>query len=125
MEGWIESLAAEVEPFGIRTMLVEPSFFRTELLAPESTKYAKASIADYAARTEETVAAWKSMNGKQGGDPRKLADAVVELARRNEPPPRFIAGADAVAAVEKKAQDLLAQANAERALSSGLGLDDA
>ena len=44
MEGWIESLAPEVAPFGIRTMLVEPGFFRTELLTPESTSYAKSSI---------------------------------------------------------------------------------
>ena len=41
MEGWIESLTPEVAPFGIRTMLVEPGFFRTELLTPESTKYAE------------------------------------------------------------------------------------
>jgi len=48
VEGWIESLAPEVAPFGIRTMLVEPGFFRTELLSPESTNYAEPSIEDYA-----------------------------------------------------------------------------
>jgi NAD(P)-dependent dehydrogenase (short-subunit alcohol dehydrogenase family) len=57
VEGWIESLAPEVAPFGIKTMLVEPGFFRTQLLSPESTKFAKPSIDDYAKRTEETVAA--------------------------------------------------------------------
>ena len=41
IEGWMESLAPEVAPFGIRTMLVEPGFFRTELLTPESTTYWK------------------------------------------------------------------------------------
>ena len=41
VEGWIESLTPEVAPFGIRTMLVEPGFFRTELLTPESTQYAE------------------------------------------------------------------------------------
>jgi NAD(P)-dependent dehydrogenase (short-subunit alcohol dehydrogenase family) len=79
VEGWIESLAPEVAPFGIRTMLVEPGFFRTELLTPESTSYAKGSIDDYAARTEQTITAWNSMNGKQGGDPAKLAKALVRL----------------------------------------------
>ena len=123
MEGWIESLAPEVAPFGIRTMLVEPGFFRTELLSPESTSYAKASIDDYAARTEQTVAAWNSMNGKQGGDPTKLASALVRLASEDEPPRRFVAGTDAVAAVEKKANDLLAQADAHRELSGNLALD--
>ena len=51
VEGWIESLTPEVAPFGIRTMLVEPGFFRTELLTPESTQYAVSSIQDYAERT--------------------------------------------------------------------------
>ena len=93
----MESLAPEVAPFGIRTMLVEPGFFRTELLTPESTKYAEPSIDDYAERTEQTVTAWKGMNGQQGGDPAKLAEALLQLASQDEPPLRFPAGADAVA----------------------------
>src|SRR6185437_4837998 len=63
VEGWIESLTPEVAPFGIRTMLVEPGFFRTELLSPQSTRYAHSSIDDYAERTAQTVAAWNSMHG--------------------------------------------------------------
>jgi NAD(P)-dependent dehydrogenase (short-subunit alcohol dehydrogenase family) len=69
VEGWIESLTLEVAPFSIRTMLVEPGFFRTDLLTPQSTNYAKPTIDDYAERTARTVAAWNSMNGQQGGDP--------------------------------------------------------
>jgi NAD(P)-dependent dehydrogenase (short-subunit alcohol dehydrogenase family) len=125
VEGWIESLTPEVAPFGIRTMLVEPGFFRTELLTPESTNYAASSIEDYAERTEQTVTAWKAMNGQQGGDPAKLADALVHLAALDEPPLRFAAGADAVAAFERRANNLLAQANAYRDLSSSLALDSA
>ena len=124
VEGWMESLSPEVAPFGIRTMLVEPGFFRTELLSPESTNYAKPSLDDYAKRTEQTVAAWKGMNGQQGGDPAKLANALVQLAGQDEPPLRFVAGADAVETVEKKAKDLLAQADAYRELSSNLAHDD-
>ena len=120
VEGWLESLTPEVAPFGIRTMLVEPGFFRTELLSPESTKYAEATIDDYAERTRETVAGWKSMDGRQGGDPAKLANALVRLADEDEPPLRFVAGADAVATVEQKANTLLAQADAYRELSSDL-----
>jgi NAD(P)-dependent dehydrogenase (short-subunit alcohol dehydrogenase family) len=120
VEGWMESLAQEIAPFGIRTMLVEPGFFRTDLLSAESTTYAELSIEDYASRTAETVAAWKGMNGKQGGDPAKLAAALVELTARDEPPARFAAGADAVEAFEGKANTLLAQANAHRELSSSL-----
>jgi NAD(P)-dependent dehydrogenase (short-subunit alcohol dehydrogenase family) len=120
VEGWMESLAPEIAPFGIRTMLVEPGFFRTELLSNDSTTYAKPTIDDYAKQTREIVAAWSSMNGRQGGDPAKLADAVVHLAGLKEPPVRFAAGADAVQTFETKANALLTQANAYRELSSSL-----
>jgi NAD(P)-dependent dehydrogenase (short-subunit alcohol dehydrogenase family) len=125
VEGWIESLTPEVAPFGIRTMLVEPGFFRTDLLTPESTNYAEPSIDDYAERTKQTVAAWNGMNGLQGGDPAKLASALVQLADRDEPPLRWAAGADAVGVVEQKANTLLAQADAHRELSSSLAHGDA
>ena len=125
VEGWMESLTPEVAPFGIRTMLVEPGFFRTELLTPESTTYAEPSIDDYAERTKQTVAAWNGMNGQQDGDPAKLASALVQLAGQAEPPPRWVAGADAIATVEQKAKALLAQAGAYRELSSNLAYDDA
>ena len=120
VEGWMESIAFELEPFGVKTMLVEPGFFRTELLSPESTRWAELSIDDYAASTKTTVAAWSDMNGKQGGDPAKLADALVKLGGLDEPPARFVAGADAVEATETKANTLLSQANALRDLSSSL-----
>ncbi|EJN25213.1 short-chain alcohol dehydrogenase [Pseudomonas sp. GM79] len=125
LEGWIESLAPEIEPFGIRTMLVEPGFFRTELLTADSTTYALPSIDDYAQRTRETVTAWSGMDGKQGGDPAKLADAIVQLAGLDEPPVRFAAGFDAVQTFEAKANALLVQADAYRKLSSSLAHDDA
>lgn len=76
VEGWMESLTPEVAPFGIRTMLVEPGFFRTELLTPESTHYAESTIEDYAERHEQTVVEWKSMDGRQGGDPAKARRRV-------------------------------------------------
>jgi NAD(P)-dependent dehydrogenase (short-subunit alcohol dehydrogenase family) len=123
VEGWIESLTAEVAPFGIRTMLVEPGFFRTELLTPQSTSYAEPSIDDYTERTARTVAAWNGMNGRQGGDPAKLAAALVTVTQQDNPPLRWIAGADAIATVEQKANDLLAQADAYRELSSNLAHD--
>ena len=125
IEGWIESLAPEIAPFGIRTMLVEPGFFRTELLSADSTTYAQPAIDDYAGRTKETITAWSGMDGKQGGDPAKLAIAIVQLAGLDEPPARFAAGADAVQTFEAKGKTLLAQAEAHRKLSSSLAHDDA
>jgi NAD(P)-dependent dehydrogenase (short-subunit alcohol dehydrogenase family) len=123
LEGFMESLAPEVAPFGIRAMVVEPGFFRTDLLTPESTSYAESSIEDYTERTKQTVEAWNGMNGRQGGDPAKLAAALVGLATSDEPPVRWVAVADAVAGVEQKAKDLLAQVDAHRELSSSLSHD--
>ena len=125
VEGWMESLAEEIAPFGIRTMLVEPGFFRTELLTDQSTVWPEASIDDYAEKTRVTVAGWKKMNGLQGGDPAKLAKALIQLARQAEPPRRWPAGADAVETFEKKATELLDQAHAHRTLSASLAHDDA
>lgn len=125
VEGWMESLAPEVAAFGIQTMLVEPGFFRTELLSADSTTFAPPSIDDYAERTRQTIAAWSGMSGRQGGDPAKLANALVQLAALEVPPARFAAGAEAVQAFEHKAQALLTQANAHRALSSSLAFDGA
>jgi NAD(P)-dependent dehydrogenase (short-subunit alcohol dehydrogenase family) len=125
LEGWMEGLTGEVEPYGIRTMVVEPGFFRTELLQPESTTFAELSIDDYAERTAETIPAWHAMNGKQAGDPAKLARALIELAAGDEPPLRWVAGEDAVEQIEQKARLLLEQVDAHRELSSSLAHDDA
>jgi NAD(P)-dependent dehydrogenase (short-subunit alcohol dehydrogenase family) len=125
IEGWMESLTPEIAPFGIRTMLVEPGFFRTELLTNESTTYAEPTIDDYAEQTKAIVTSWRSMDGKQGGDPAKLADALVKLVAFKEPPTRFAAGADAVQTFEAKANALLIQAQAHRELSTALTHDDA
>jgi hypothetical protein len=91
----------------------------------ESTTYAKAAIEDYAEQTKTIVAAWSGIDGKQGGDPAKLAAAVVKLEALKEPPARFAAGADAVQTFETKANALLAQANAYRELSSSLAHSEA
>jgi NAD(P)-dependent dehydrogenase (short-subunit alcohol dehydrogenase family) len=125
VEGWMESLTPEIAPFGIRTMLVEPGFFRTELLTDASTTYARPALDDYAAKSKETIAAWKSMQGKQGGDPAKLADALVKLVALKDIPFRFAAGADAVQAFEAKADALRSQAHAHRELSTSLAHEKA
>jgi NAD(P)-dependent dehydrogenase (short-subunit alcohol dehydrogenase family) len=123
VEGWMESLRFEVEPFGIHTTIVEPGFFRTELLTKESTAYADSSIDDYAERTAETRPAWEAMSGKQTNDPAKLAKALITVVDQEQPPLRFVAGADAVETVEQKANELLAQVDAYRELSSSLAFE--
>ena len=125
LEGWMESLRFDVAPYGIKTTIVEPGFFRTELLEEASTIWPELSIDDYAERTAPTTAAWQSMNGKLAGDPAKLAKALITVIDGPEPPLRWIAGADALPAVEQKANKLLAQVDAYRELSSSLAHDDA
>src|SRR6266571_3634604 len=123
LEGWMESLQAEVAPFGINTTIVNPGFFRTELLTEQSTNYAEPSIADYDERRGPLVEYWKAQNGHQSGDPAKLARALITIANENPPPRRFIAGADAIASVEQKIAELKAQIEAHRELSTSLALD--
>src|SRR3954469_6761490 len=93
LEGWMESLRFEVEPLGIHTTIVEPGFFRTELLEKESTAYAELSLDDYAERTAETRPAWASMSGKQTNDPGKLAAALLTVVGQERPPLCSVAGA--------------------------------
>ncbi|MEY9913232.1 NAD(P)-dependent dehydrogenase (short-subunit alcohol dehydrogenase family) [Catenulispora sp. MAP12-49] len=124
VEGWMESLRYDVEPFNIHTTVVEPGFFRTELLVDASTTWPEPTIADYAERTTATIAAWKSMSGQQPGDPAKLARALLTIADQKQPPLRFVAGADAIEGVEAKANELLAQAEASRELGGSLAHDD-
>ena len=114
---------SEVAPFGIHTTIVNPGFFRTELLTEESTKYAEASIADYDERRGPLVEYWKSQNGRQSGDPAKLARALITIASQDPPPRRFIAGADAIVSAEQKIADLEAQIEANRDLSTSLAFD--
>jgi NAD(P)-dependent dehydrogenase (short-subunit alcohol dehydrogenase family) len=121
LEGWMESLRFDVTPFGIKTMVVEPGFFRTELLVEgASTKWPKNEVDDYAERTAKTVSAWSGMNGLQGGDPAKLAAAMVQLSDSGGLPLRFVAGADAMAAVEANLKTIQAQIDAHRDLSAAL-----
>src|SRR5438477_367978 len=124
LEGWMESLQQEVAPFGITTTIVNPGFFRTELLEPASVTYAEPSIEDYADRTVEQLKWWQAQSGKQGGDPAKLARALVTIASEAQPPRRFIAGADAIALAEQHVADLQAQIDAHRELSTSLALDE-
>lgn len=124
LEGWMESLAPEVEPFGIKTTIVSPGSFRTELLSNDSTAYATPSIDDYAERGAQQRAWWNARNGQQAGDPAKLAQALLTIAAQEQPPRRFIAGADAVALAERKVSDLQQQIDAYRDLSSSLAYDE-
>jgi NAD(P)-dependent dehydrogenase (short-subunit alcohol dehydrogenase family) len=116
VEGWMEALRYDVAPYNVHATIVEPGFFRTELLVDASTTWPEPSIDDYAPRTASTIQAWKRINGQQPGDPAKLAQALLTIAGQDQPPLRFMAGADAIEAAEAKARELLTQAQASREL---------
>jgi NAD(P)-dependent dehydrogenase (short-subunit alcohol dehydrogenase family) len=123
LEGWMASLRPEVAPFGITTTIVNPGFFRTELLTEQSTNYAEPSIEDYDERRAKQLEFWKAQNGRQSGDPAKLAQALIVIASQEPPPRRFIAGADAIATAEQQVADLKEQIDAFRDLSTSLAFD--
>jgi len=120
LEGFIQALQTEVAPFGINTTIVNPGFFRTELLTEQSTKYADNPIADYTEKREQLMQFWKGANGQQPGDPAKLAQALITISNEEKPPLRFLAGADAVATAEQVAATLYQQAAGYRELSSSM-----
>jgi NAD(P)-dependent dehydrogenase (short-subunit alcohol dehydrogenase family) len=123
LEGWMQSLHAEIEPFGIGTITVNPGFFHTELLTEESTNFAERKIEDYNERRAKQMEFWKGYNGQQSGDPAKLAQALITISSQEKPPRRFIAGADAVGTAEQVAATLQQETDAYRELSSSLAYD--
>ena len=122
LDGWMESLGPEVEPFGIHTTIVNPGFFRTELLTPESTNFAETAIEDYAERRASQIEYWISQNGKQSGDPAKLAEALVTVANEQPPRHRFLPGA--IEAAEQKVAALQADIDLNRERFISLDVDE-
>ncbi len=96
VEGFSESLAQELAPFGVHVTIIEPGPFRTDFLTPESLKFAAREVADYDERRKAMRESFEQRNGKQAGDPVALAEAMVRLASEPQPPLRFAAGKMAV-----------------------------
>jgi len=124
LEGWMGALAQEVAPFGIRTTIVNPGFFRTGLASPESLIWPEVAVDDYAARSAAQRQWWHAQDGHQPGDPDKLARALMTIAAEDPPPQRFIAGVDVIALAERKIAELESQLESHRKLSSSLSFED-
>jgi NAD(P)-dependent dehydrogenase (short-subunit alcohol dehydrogenase family) len=124
LEGWMDALRVEVAPLGIHTTVVNPGYFRTDLLSEQSTNYAEPSVREYDERRAALISAWKGTHGKQPGDPAKLARALITIANQNPPPRRFLAGADAIATAEQKIADLRADIESNRSLSTSLAFGE-
>jgi NAD(P)-dependent dehydrogenase (short-subunit alcohol dehydrogenase family) len=124
LEGWMSALSGEVEPFGIHTTIVNPGFFRTGLASPASLVWPEVEVADYAERSTAQRQWWKEQDGRQPGDPDKLAAALVAIANEEPPPKRFIAGADVIGLAERKIADLRTDIESHRDLSESLNFTD-
>ncbi len=116
VEGLSEALWQEVEPLGIKVMLVEPSGFRTDW-AGRSANESKRQIDDYAA----TAGAWRSQvratSGKQPGDPVRASHAIVKAIESPNPPHHLLLGNDAYEAATAKIEELRKQFSAWEAVS--------
>jgi NAD(P)-dependent dehydrogenase (short-subunit alcohol dehydrogenase family) len=119
LEGFSESLAQEVAPFGIQVVIVEPGPFRTEFLSADSVRFGAHAVADYDEQRTPLRASFEQRNGRQPGDPVKLAEAVVRLAREPEPPLRFVAGSIAFDSIAAKLAGMQAELERWRPLSIG------
>src|SRR3954471_15577744 len=116
VEGLSLSVAQEVERFGIKVTCVEPGFFRTDLLAPQSSVFGDIAVEGYDAPAA-IKAQWLAYHGQQGGDPAKLGKALVQLSAAPSPPKQFYAGTDAVDGITADLKARLGEAQAHRDLS--------
>lgn len=121
LEGWAETLAQEVQPFGITVTLSEPGFFRTDFLDASSASYGSVDVPDYAEFSAETKKGYDESNHAQPGDPAKYAAAVVQLMGQAHPPLRWAAGPDAYEVAREKAKTLSEGAEELKELSSSTG----
>jgi NAD(P)-dependent dehydrogenase (short-subunit alcohol dehydrogenase family) len=117
VEGITEALHAELKPLGIHATLIEPGFFRTDLLDTSSLLVGKDIIDDY----EETSGTLRRLavdiNHNQPGDPQKLATAVVTLVDAQTPPLRLPLGTDTLKAIAEKNAHVTTETQTWEALS--------
>ena len=119
LEGWTEGLNADVRPFGIRCLIVEPGPFRTDFANFDtSLKFTDLEIDDYKEQREALHNSFASLHQNQPGDPAKLAKALMAVVNAPEPPLRFLAGKAAVGAVDQYFAARRAEYDAWRELSA-------
>lgn len=109
LEGWMEGLAQELEPLGVKTLVVEPGMMRTDFLDPSAARHGDIDIPDYAEAVARFEAFIRDANHRQPGDPAALAARIVELAATPSMPPRFVFGDDALAWAFEKLERLKTQ----------------
>lgn len=124
VQGFTESLSAEVAPFGIKATIVSPGYFRTSFLEDTSLNVTKNEIADYVNVREIQSAHQNDYNGNQAGDPDKAAMVMIEIAEQEEPPLHLFLGEDAYALADKKIKAVQQDMNKVRVLATSTGYNE-
>ena len=102
VEGITEALHDELAPLGVHATVVEPGFFRTDSMDNRSLARARQQIADYAETVGKTRIFAVEKNHQQPGDPKKLAQALLQLVNAANPPLRLPLGTDALERIAQK-----------------------
>ncbi|PVH82871.1 oxidoreductase,short chain dehydrogenase-like protein [Cadophora sp. DSE1049] len=113
LRGAVETLSLEISPLGLRTLLVEPGFFRTDLLNASNTKYISSQIPEYKPLTEQNFSTFKGYHKLQPGDPAKGVQRIVDTvkgegdAKGKEFPISLALGSDAVSHIRRNCEENL------------------
>jgi NAD(P)-dependent dehydrogenase (short-subunit alcohol dehydrogenase family) len=122
LEASSEALHREVGSLGIKVTAIAAGMFRTDF-SGRSLKTGETAVTDYDDGVHARMALVKSVDGKQTGDPAKLAELLVAVADMPNPPPQIVAGPDAYAAIEGRMGDVRAAMEQHRTLSAGTNFD--
>ncbi|WP_375272096.1 oxidoreductase [Sphingomonas sp.] len=123
VEGFSDSLAAEVAPLGIAVTCVEPGPFRTDW-AGRSLKQTESRIADYADTAAARMAQTSGYSGQQPGDPIRAAEAMIDAVARDQPPRHFVLGKFGIDAVTDRLRARVEEIEAQRAASLATDFPD-
>lgn len=119
LEGMSASLAQEVRPFGVKVTAVAPGGFRTDFLSSHSIRKSEREDAAYADSVGRMSTAFDAMAGKQIGDPDRAAQAILKLAKAENPPVHLLLGSDALRRAREKLDILVAEVNAWEDVTRG------
>ncbi|WP_411971354.1 SDR family oxidoreductase [Sphingobacterium sp. Lzh-3] len=120
--GLTECLADEIKHLGVNATVVAPGFFRTSFLDKGAEMYAKTMIDGY--KTDGMKAWMQSMNGTQQGDPQKLSQILIDIAKMKNPPVHLLAGPDAYQLVQEKIKEDEVERENWKSLTFSTNLDD-
>jgi NAD(P)-dependent dehydrogenase (short-subunit alcohol dehydrogenase family) len=120
-----EALSAELAPLGIYATIVEPGYFRTDFLDSSSLGAAQKRISDYDETAGQTRDISSQRNHQQPGDPKKLAQVLVQLANAPDPPVRLPLGSDSVERITAKNEAVEKEVAKWREVSKSTDFEDA